>query len=51
MQQTDFQPSVQPSRHANRHWDSWSLGERIAMAAIASSVLHALSLIHWFGAV
>ena len=38
-------------RDMQRDWDSWSLGERIAMAAIASSCFTLLSLIHWSGAI
>ncbi|MGZ5931346.1 MAG: hypothetical protein ACXWLC_00645 [Rhizomicrobium sp.] len=37
-------------RDVQRDWESWSLGERIAMAFIASSIFTLLSLIHWFGA-
>jgi hypothetical protein len=38
-------------RDMQRDWESWSLGERIAMAAVASSCFTLLSLIHWFSAV
>ena len=36
-------------RDIQRDWESWTTGERIVIAMVASSTFALLSLVHWFG--
>jgi hypothetical protein len=44
---------AQPSalRDLRRDWESWSIGERIAIVMIASSTVVLPYLVHWFATV